>query len=271
MSFMQMLQFAVYLIMILDAAQGKGYDDALVQSVESTFDECSVIVETVADFILDGIDIRRRENHESLDDVIEGKLKTCRAIVAAADAFSGLEHSIGTVDYGSINLIFHEHTFLREQLEKISKKSGSLLYQASKDGDSSTAFHSACDDKGETIVIVETTNGAVFGGYTDQSWAGTGSYATSTTSFMFQLRPNLITYPIKSGRETTAIYRKNTYGPTFGSGYDLYLSSDCMSNTASYTNGGQSYAIGSTYQLTNGQKNFEVKDYVVLQALFYKF
>jgi len=98
MSFMQMLQFAVYLIMILDAAQGKGYDDALVQSVESTFDECSVIVETVADFILDGIDIRRRENHESLDDVIEGKLKTCRAIVAAADAFSGLEHSIGTVD-----------------------------------------------------------------------------------------------------------------------------------------------------------------------------
>jgi len=266
MSFMQMLQFAVYLIMILDAAQGKGYDDALVQSVESTFDECSVIVETLADFILDGIDIdiRRRENHESLD-VVEGKLKTCRTIVAAADAFSGLE--IGTLDYGSINLMFHEHTFLRDQLEKISKKSGSLLYQASKDGDSSTAFHFACDDKGETIVIVETTNGAVFGGYTDQSWAGTGSYAFSTTSFIFQLRPYLITYPIKSGFEKNAIYRKSTHGPSFGGGHDFYLSSDCMSNTASYTKGGHSYAIGSTYQLTNGFKNFEVNDYVVLQAL----
>jgi len=140
------------------------------------------------------------------------------------------------------------------------------LYQASKDGDSSTAFHSACDDKGETIVIVETTYGAVFGGYTDQSWAGTASYATSTTSFIFQIRPYLITYPIKSGFEQYAIYRKRTHGPSFGAGHDFHLSSDCMSNTASYTNG-HSYAIGSTYQLTNGFKNFEVNDYVVLQAL----
>jgi len=52
----------------------------------------------------------------------------------------------------------------------VSKKFGGLLYEATKDGSSSSNFHSRCDNKGATVVIIETTAGNVFGGFTDQVW-----------------------------------------------------------------------------------------------------
>lgn len=41
-----------------------------------------------------------------------------------------------------------------------------LLYKASKDGDSSSAFHQKCDGKSFTITIVKTTTNKRFGGFT---------------------------------------------------------------------------------------------------------
>ena len=41
-----------------------------------------------------------------------------------------------------------------------------LLYKATKDGDSSSAFHNKCDGKSPTLTLVKTTNGYRCGGFT---------------------------------------------------------------------------------------------------------
>ena len=47
-----------------------------------------------------------------------------------------------------------------------------LLYRASDDEYSGRSFHEFCDDKGPTLVIIKSSGGWIFGGYTTQSWSG---------------------------------------------------------------------------------------------------
>ena len=47
-----------------------------------------------------------------------------------------------------------------------------LCYRASRDGWSARNFHRNCDSKGPTVVLIKV-NEFIFGGYTDQNWAGT--------------------------------------------------------------------------------------------------
>jgi hypothetical protein len=44
------------------------------------------------------------------------------------------------------------------------------IYQASSDRFSSSNFHERCDGIRATLTIVKTTNGNIFGGYTDKPW-----------------------------------------------------------------------------------------------------
>ena len=44
-----------------------------------------------------------------------------------------------------------------------------LLFRASRDGFSLTAFHSKCDNKGPTITVVKSGEN-IFGGFTEKSW-----------------------------------------------------------------------------------------------------
>ncbi len=45
-----------------------------------------------------------------------------------------------------------------------------LLYRASEHGYSAESFHEYCDDKGPTLIIIKSSGGWIFGGYTTQSW-----------------------------------------------------------------------------------------------------
>ncbi len=45
-----------------------------------------------------------------------------------------------------------------------------LLYRASRDGYSCESFHSHCDNKGPTLVVIRSTKGNIFGGYSDADW-----------------------------------------------------------------------------------------------------
>jgi hypothetical protein len=56
----------------------------------------------------------------------------------------------------------------------------SLLYRGSRDGFRGVDFHAKCDDKGATVTIVKSTEGCIFGGYSDQSWVGGGYYKYSS-------------------------------------------------------------------------------------------
>ena len=45
-----------------------------------------------------------------------------------------------------------------------------LLYRASEHGYSAESFHEYCDDKGPTLIVIKSSGGWIFGGYTTQSW-----------------------------------------------------------------------------------------------------
>ncbi len=46
------------------------------------------------------------------------------------------------------------------------------IYQASKHQFLALSFHKYCNDMGPTLILIKTTDGYIFGGYTTQSWNG---------------------------------------------------------------------------------------------------
>ncbi|KAF9398560.1 hypothetical protein BGX21_007597, partial [Mortierella sp. AD011] len=113
----------------------------------------------------------------------------------------------------------------------ITSAPSSPPYLATRDGFDAASFHRACDQRGPTLTVVRADNGTIFGGYNSSSWSShpTGVYSTSRVNFLFTLkgrehplRENAI-FSIK-GDGNAATYNKADYGPTFGAGHDLYLS-----------------------------------------------
>ena len=52
-----------------------------------------------------------------------------------------------------------------------------LIYRASEHGYTAKSFHECCDDvNGPTLVIIKSSEGWIFGGYTTKSWSGYGIY-----------------------------------------------------------------------------------------------
>ncbi len=51
-----------------------------------------------------------------------------------------------------------------------------LIYRSSEHGYTIESFHECCDDKGPTLIVIKSSGGSIFGGYTTQSWSGDGIY-----------------------------------------------------------------------------------------------
>ena len=64
-------------------------------------------------------------------------------------------------------------SYLREWVGDYKWK---LLYRASEHKYTAKSFHKYCDDKGPTLIIIKSSEGWIFGGYTTQSWSGWGIY-----------------------------------------------------------------------------------------------
>ena len=149
----------------------------------------------------------------------------------------------------------------------------SLLYRASKDGFEAASFHAKCDDKPNTLVVIKSENGNIFGGYTEQSWSGR-MWKNDPNSFIFSL-VNKDNKPIKI-KVTENKYSIGTYetcGPAFGgnvlnnelSSGDIYISDKSNLNAYSSSNLGNcfihpNYAVESTEAKSYlaGSFNFKV-------------
>ena len=140
-------------------------------------------------------------------------------------------------------------------------KNLTLLFRASRDGYSYSNFHSTCDGKVNTLILVETTNRRRFGGYTECQWDQNNSYKPGPYSFIFSFDNKKIYYS-KNG--TNSIYGSSSYGPYFGSSPDFYINDNCNSNDSSESMGNCYENDGKKYPLT-GSSNFLVSDYEVYQ------
>lgn len=100
-----------------------------------------------------------------------------------------------------------------------------LLYRGSRDGFSASAFHQKCNSYPHTLTIVKSTNyDEIFGGYADVKWDSSNKYIPSSSCWLFSLHHGQ-TYTIKINEN--ALYCHSGYGPTFGSGHDLYIANNC--------------------------------------------
>lgn len=116
-----------------------------------------------------------------------------------------------------------------------------MIYQASKHGFSAYDFHSRCDNKSNTLIVIKTNTSNVFGGYTQADWSGPSTY--DPNSFLFSLT-NSYNKSVKMNvvQPERAIYPYSYFGPTFGIGYDMY--------TAQYSNYGNSFSnLGHAFSL----------------------
>ncbi|KAJ5077065.1 hypothetical protein M0811_00385 [Anaeramoeba ignava] len=104
-------------------------------------------------------------------------------------------------------------------------------YSAKRDGFDSQKWHSICDNKGKTLIIIKTKDNFIFGGFTSvgftnnkSKWSedkGNYGFIKDTNSFIFSLRNDKgdrksEKFTIKQGQEKYAIYYKSNLGPSFG-------------------------------------------------------
>lgn len=154
---------------------------------------------------------------------------------------------------------------------KTSHQNFQLLYRGSRDGFETSSFHSRCDNKSNTITIIQTTKGWIFGGYTQASWSSsTNLYVPDSNAYLFSLVNKLNrSFVSKISNTNNAIFCNSPYGPTFGSGHDIYVcnNSDMLENSfvglSSY-NKPDGVSDPSGYYFCEA-RNFQVNDIEVFQ------
>lgn len=109
--------------------------------------------------------------------------------------------------------------FIKERLKKVNikgkedfKLNFELLYRASRHGDRAKDFHLRCDSYRNTLTIIKTTKGFIFGGFTTKTWEGIDSDKKDENAFCFSLNKHKIYNSIKG---KTAIFVSQDKGPCF--------------------------------------------------------
>jgi hypothetical protein len=135
-----------------------------------------------------------------------------------------------------------------DQWINISALKATLLWRGTRDGFSSSKFHSRCDNKGATFTVIKSSDGYIFGGYLSVSWNSSGNFISDSQAWLFSLNLpyiNLVKLKCKSPAE--AACGNSECGPTFGGGNDISVSSDCNGNVKAYLQLGDKSAISTHY------------------------
>jgi len=144
-----------------------------------------------------------------------------------------------------------------------------LLYRYTRDRKKDSAFHgdfhSKCNDKECTIVIIETTCGTTLGGYTNSPWTSDqDGYSKADKAFLFVLEGSTAPRKLKlmNKQDSQAIYNEATYGPAFGGAHDLYVQGKYVFPQLC----GHTYESCPTQKLLEGE-GYKIKEMEVFQIV----
>ncbi|KAJ5071245.1 pep-cterm sorting domain-containing protein [Anaeramoeba ignava] len=150
-----------------------------------------------------------------------------------------------------------------------------LGFSAKKNGFMPSDFHSHCDNKGATVVIILTKNGFIFGGFTKVGWtndknkwrsedsSNASGWIPDPDAFVFSLKNHLnhdpVKFPLISSESLNAIYYSDMDGPSFGksNGFDIGIRGNNFYDCWSYL--GNTYSVLEKFgsnKYTNDSKNF---------------
>ncbi len=93
-----------------------------------------------------------------------------------------------------------------------------LIYRASRDGFEAFDFHTKCDEVANSLVVIKSTSGNIFGGFASEKWSSSRETIKDAAAFIFSLK-NKENNPFKAvcsnGGENALVCDSRT-GPTFG-------------------------------------------------------
>ena len=148
-------------------------------------------------------------------------------------------------------------------LDKKPKKS-KLLLDSKIDGDKTETFYKKCGGKSPTIVLVKTTEGNKFGGYTTFSWENKNEgIIKDNNCFIFSLN-KMKKYNIV--KPENAIQTNDDYFAFGGSDSDFLILNNCHSTKENYCDHKKgTFLITEKYELNGGKRDFTVSSYEVYQ------
>ena len=144
----------------------------------------------------------------------------------------------------------------RKMSKDYNKITLNLLYKATVDSDKASAFHEKCDGADNTLVLIESTNGKRFGGFTSCSWEGNSIEKKDEDAFVFSLDKKEI-YDILPEEDAIGCYPK--YGPVF-LGCQIRVYDEFFKNGGTTFEKGVNYDTKEDYELSGGLKEFQIKE-----------
>jgi hypothetical protein len=96
-----------------------------------------------------------------------------------------------------------------------------LLYRGSRDGFTPLDFHTICDGETDTLTVIKTGTGWIFGGFADLAWASSGDQVNSIFAYMYTFT-NSAGVPQRLGvaggppAAVNALFHNANNGPSFG-------------------------------------------------------
>ncbi|KAJ5079000.1 pep-cterm sorting domain-containing protein [Anaeramoeba ignava] len=136
-------------------------------------------------------------------------------------------------------------------------------FSAKRDGFDCKKWHSICDNKGKTLVIIKTKDNFIFGGFTQVGWTtdeskwseeyGSYGWIKDWNAFIFSLRNDKgdrksDKFSVQKGKEEYAVKYHQNFGPEFGNyPADFYVHGNLKTGKSDF---GDSYNLpnGITYQ-----------------------
>jgi hypothetical protein len=88
-----------------------------------------------------------------------------------------------------------------------------LIYDAKRDGDKASTFHSLCNNKPSTLTIISTSDNKIIGGFLSKPFGGNKGFISDNNAFLFSLNYNEKYPSLNKGNN---YYDTEGYGPIFG-------------------------------------------------------
>ena len=93
-----------------------------------------------------------------------------------------------------------------------------LLFRMSKDGNKALNFHLKCDQKGKTLILLETKEGKRMGGYTSLQWNMNGESKYGENVWLFTLGKDMYKFILAKQNKNPSIICNMNNGPSFEDG-----------------------------------------------------
>ena len=143
-----------------------------------------------------------------------------------------------------------------------------LLFRGTRDGQKVADFHKYCDGIPNTLSIIQTSKGYIFGGYNEKNWNSSSGCVQDPNAFIFSLDYMKI-YKPKNGN-TGYIHCASDHGPYFCDTIGMvnnYFSSNghYEQDINNHYGGGEQ---NKKYELNHGEQHFYGREVEVFQAIF---